>query len=102
MVTIEEIAVLIAGKLRGRLPAGTTLDASTRIEDLPLSSLQLADVVFKLEEDHGIELDAGRAADIKTLGELTALANDPLQVVAAGAVAVEDELGGEGGGPDDR
>lgn len=80
MITIEQVADAIRNELRGKLPAGITLDGNTRLKDLALSSLQTAEVVFTLEEDNGIEFDTARAADVKTLGDLVELANE-----AAGA-----------------
>ncbi len=80
MITIEQVADAIRNELRGKLPAGITLDENTRLKDLALSSLQTAEVVFTLEEDNGIEFDTARAADVKTLGDLVELANE-----AAGA-----------------
>jgi acyl carrier protein len=91
MVTVDDVSDLILQKLRGRLPDGMTLAADTRLEDLALSSLQLADVVFMLEEDNAIELDVARVADAVTLGDLTAVANDALLGAASGTP------GGEGG-----
>jgi acyl carrier protein len=74
MVTIDEVAGLVARQLRGELPDGTTLDEDAVISDLGLSSLQLTDLVFTLEEESGCEFD-GRVAEVITLGDLTALAN---------------------------
>ena len=76
MVTIDEVASLVARRLRGELPGGTTLNEDTVISDLGLSSLQLTDLVFTLEEESGCEFD-GRVAEVRTIGELTALANEP-------------------------
>jgi acyl carrier protein len=82
MITVDEVAGLIRGELRGKLPADTTIDESTRLEDLGMSSLQVSEVVFTLEEQHETEFDPARAADVKTLGELVALANDSLSAAA--------------------
>ncbi len=78
MITVDETAGLIRRELRGKLPEGTTIDEGTRMEDLGLSSLQVSEIVFTLEEDHGIEFDPARAADVKTLGELIALGNEAI------------------------
>ena len=75
MITIEEVSKRIRQELRGKLPAGVTIGESTTMEDLGLSSLQVADIVFELEEDYGVEFDPAKAADAKTLGDLIAVAN---------------------------
>jgi acyl carrier protein len=78
MITIEEIRQRVEHELRGKLPDGVTITESTAIEDLGLSSLQISEIVFGLEEDHGVEFDAALAADAKTLGDLLAVANQAL------------------------
>lgn len=83
MITVDEVADLIRRELRGKLPDGTTLDEATPLEGLGLSSLQISEIVFTLEEEHGIEFDAARAADVTTIGELVALGNE---TIGAGAV----------------
>ncbi|HEV3360916.1 MAG TPA: acyl carrier protein [Pseudonocardiaceae bacterium] len=76
MITVDEVAGLIRREMRGKLPEGTIIDESTSMDDLGLSSLQVAEIVFTLEEDHEIEFDPARAADAKTLGDLVALGNE--------------------------
>jgi acyl carrier protein len=76
MITLKDVAELIRPELRGELPAGMTLEEDTRLGDLGLSSLQISDIVFTLEEQHEFEFDAARAADVETLGELVSLANE--------------------------
>jgi acyl carrier protein len=76
VITIDEVAGLIRREMRGKLPEGTIIDESTSMDDLGLSSLQVAEIVFTLEEDHEIEFDPARAADAKTLGDLVALGNE--------------------------
>ncbi|WP_405160286.1 acyl carrier protein [Nocardia sp. NBC_01499] len=78
MITLEEIESKIKQKLKGHFPAGLVLTEDTPLEDLGMSSLQTAEVVFEIEEDYEIEFDPARAADVKTLGSLVALANDIL------------------------
>ena len=85
MITVDEVAGLIRRELRGKLDAGTVLDEGTRLEDLGLSSLQVSEIVFTLEEDHEVEFDAARAADAKTLGDVVALANEALAAQGAPA-----------------
>jgi len=79
MITLDEVGQLIRREMRGKLPQGATLDKNTRLEDLGLSSLQISEIVFTLEENHGVEFDAAKAADVKTLGELIAVGNETLQ-----------------------
>jgi len=78
VITVDEVAALIRREQRGKLDDATIIDESTRLEDLGLSSLQVSEIVFTLEEDHGIEFDPARAADVKTLGELLEVANEAL------------------------
>lgn len=73
--TVGEIADLVRKEMRGKLPEGVVLNEQTCIDDLGLSSLQLSEIVFTLEENHGIELDPARAADVRTLGDLVELGN---------------------------
>lgn len=80
MITVEEVTETIRREMRGRLPATTSIDESTVLEDLGLSSLQVSEIVFTLEEKHGFEFDAAKAADMRTLGELVTLANESLAV----------------------
>ena len=86
MITVDEVADLIRRELRGKLSADTVLDEGTRLEDLGLSSLQVSEIVFTLEENHNVEFDAARAADAQTLGDVVALANEALQAEGAGQV----------------
>lgn len=78
MITLDEVATLIRGELRGKLPADTTIDEATKLNELGLSSLQLAEIVFTLEEDHEVEFDPARAAGAETLGDLLALGNEAI------------------------
>lgn len=78
MISVEDVAVRVRRELRGKLPAGKVIDDDTRLDDLGMSSLQVSEVIFSLEEDHGFEFDAARAADVKTVGEVVALANESL------------------------
>lgn len=82
MITVEDVAARVRRELRGKLPAGKVIDDDTRLDDLGMSSLQVSEVIFSLEEDHGFEFDAARAADVKTVGEVVALANESLAASA--------------------
>lgn len=76
MITTDEVAGLVRQQLRNKVPAGVELRDDTKLENLGLSSLQISDIVFTLEERHDFEFDADRAADASTIGEIVALANE--------------------------
>jgi acyl carrier protein len=84
VITVEEVAQLIRKEMRGKLPADAVLDAGTSLKDLGLSSLQISEIVFTLEEDHEVEFDAASAANATTLGDVVALANLALSAQSAG------------------
>ena len=68
MITVDDVAVLIRREMRGKLRASTVIDEQTKLDDLGMSSLQVSEVIFSLEENHGFEFDAARAADVRTAG----------------------------------
>jgi len=78
VITIDEVVQLIRRQMRGGIPAGQVIDNNTKLQDLGLSSLQVAEVVFTLEDKHGVEFDPARAADAVTLDDLLALGNEAL------------------------
>lgn len=82
MITIEEMAGLIRQEMRGKLPKDVQIDDSTRLDELGLSSLQVSEIVFTLEDEHGVEFDPAKAADAQTLGELLALGNEAVLEVS--------------------
>lgn len=94
MITIEDIRERVGRELRGKLPDGVTITDDTVIEDLGLSSLQISEIVFGLEEDHDVEFDAALAADAKTVRDLLAVAN---QAIAAKEEAEIPATGHAGG-----
>jgi len=71
-VTLADVITLVRRQLRGN--ATREMGENTRLEDLGLSSLQISDLVFSLEEQYDLELDTARAAGIRTLGDVVALA----------------------------
>ncbi|MCM6779025.1 acyl carrier protein [Nocardia sp. CDC159] len=85
LITIDEVETLIRRQMRGKQPKDVVIDESTDFRDLGLSSLQIAEVVFSLEEAHEVEFDPARAADARTLGDLIRLGNEAI----AGAAVVE-------------
>lgn len=79
MITVAEVAELIRHEARGKLPEDVELTGSTRLEDLGLSSLQVSEIVFTLEERHEVEFDEARAAEIKTLDDVVSIANEAIE-----------------------
>lgn len=88
MVTIDEVERLIRERMRGKLPADTPVGADTVLKDLGLSSLQLSDIVFSLEETYDVEFDASKAANVKTVGHMVAVANEALAADGSGDPAL--------------
>ncbi|OLF09972.1 hypothetical protein BU204_32325 [Actinophytocola xanthii] len=77
---METLSDLIRREMRGKLPADVQIDETTRLDELGLSSLQVSEIVFTLEDEHGVEFDPAKAADAQTLGDLLALTNEVLEV----------------------
>lgn len=46
------------------------LSADTTVEELGFDSLSILDVLYGIEQEFGIELDAGDVMDLKTVGDL--------------------------------
>jgi acyl carrier protein len=86
-ITVEEVATLVKRAIRGKGANQVVVDESSQLGDLGLSSLQIAEIVFSLEESRGVEFDPARAADAKTVGQLIALGNAALKE-RAGRVAL--------------
>lgn len=74
MVTTEHVCELIRKKLGGE--AGIELSEATVLRDTGLSSLQIGDIVYTIEDEMEIEFDPSRAADVVTVGDLVALARE--------------------------
>lgn len=73
-VTVDDVVNLIKAKLNGRR-SPAVLDARSVLGDAGLSSLQIADIVYTIEDGVGVRFDPVRAADVATIGDLVALAN---------------------------
>lgn len=73
-VTIDEATAIIRSKLGARR-AQQEISASSKLDDLGMSSLEIADVFLALEDLVGYELDATAAADVQTVEELVAAVN---------------------------
>jgi len=80
MITIDMLAGLIRQEMRGKLASDVRIDETTRLDELGLSSLQVSEIVFTLEDEHGVEFDPAKAAEAQTLGDLLALTNEVLEV----------------------
>ncbi|MGK5637851.1 acyl carrier protein [Streptomyces sp. URMC 126] len=82
MITAEEVCARIAKKLGGKADAHV-LNADTAFDSVGLSSLQIADIVYSIEDDLDIEFDPSRAASVKTVGDLVRLAEETTSGTAA-------------------
>lgn len=80
MITIDMLAGLIRQEMRGKLSSDIRIDENTRLDELGLSSLQVSEIVFTLEDEHGVEFDPAKAAEAQTLSDLLALTNEVLEV----------------------
>ena len=72
MITMTEIEEQVRRSLGGRA-SGVQLSEMTSLQDIGLSSMQISEILFRLEEAHGIEFDTTRAAAVHTLGDLLLL-----------------------------
>jgi acyl carrier protein len=80
MVTIEQVLALAERQLGGKAPPGG-LSADTSLEEAGMSSLDVTELFFAIEEQVGTELDPTEAAGVKTAAELVDAVN--LQVTRA-------------------
>jgi len=74
----------ILGRLRGVLEESSTqpidwaaLSADTTVESLGFDSLSILDVLYGIEQEFGIELEAADVIDLETVGELIAVMTKP-------------------------
>jgi len=78
VVTLDEVIALARREMRGKARRDVVLDASCALTDIGLSSLQIAEVIFSLEEAHDASFADHLAANAKTLGDLVVLANQAM------------------------
>lgn len=78
MVTIEQITDLMRAKLSAAREADAALTETTTFEDLGVTSLELANFVFRLEDEFDVVFDPSMAADIKTIGDLVKVVNESM------------------------
>jgi acyl carrier protein len=79
LITVDEVCKMIRKKVRGKRAAELVLDENSVFADLGLSSLQIADLVYGIEDNLGMEFDPVQAADAKTIGDLVRLVNSTAQ-----------------------
>jgi acyl carrier protein len=76
VITLGEVASQVRRSLRGRAPdAGLAED--TVLADVGLSSLQISELLFRIEDEHDLEFDTARAARVRTLGDIVLLGAEP-------------------------
>jgi acyl carrier protein len=80
-VTVDDVVSLINSKLNGRR-SPVVLGPNSVLRDVGLSSLQIADVIYTIEDRLVVAFDPVKAADVVTIGDLVALAS---QTVTANA-----------------
>ncbi|WP_207935729.1 phosphopantetheine-binding protein [Actinomadura sp. KC216] len=69
---------MIRKKLRNKLPEDVELNGETELDGLGLSSLQIADIVFSLEDKYDFEFDLHEALGITTISGIVEVANEAL------------------------
>jgi acyl carrier protein len=74
-MSLGEVAAIVRGQLGAKLPDDAAVTESSTLKELGLSSLDLTEIYFAIEERVGTELDPTAAADVKTLGELVDVVN---------------------------
>jgi len=74
VINVAMVCDLIVKKL-GSKASTLTLDADTVLDSVGLSSLQIADIVYTIEDQAGIELDPRQAANVRTVGDVVDLVN---------------------------
>lgn len=79
LITAENICERIAKKLGSGKASKVTLDAGTELTAVGLSSLQIADIVYGIEDDLDIQFDQSRAMTVKTVGDLARLIEETMQ-----------------------
>jgi acyl carrier protein len=73
-VTVDDVVSLISSKLNGRR-SPVVLGPNSVLRDIGLSSLQIADVIYTVEDRLAVAFDPVKAADVATIGDLVALAS---------------------------
>jgi len=76
MSTFDEVVARV--RKQSRVGSSVKIGETTTLDELGLSSLQIADLIFSLSEDLEIEIDEERASQLRTLGEFAALLDEAL------------------------
>jgi len=72
-VDVKRTVVKILNNYSGVQYAADSLDSSLTLEQLNLDSLDLLEVIYALEEEFGLELEASELKHLDTVAELIAL-----------------------------
>jgi acyl carrier protein len=73
VVTLEVVTQQIIDLVRKDVDAPDFITAESSLQSQGLDSLKVMSLVFKIEEDYDIVLDAEDADDLRTIGDLAAL-----------------------------
>jgi acyl carrier protein len=81
LIDVDVVARMIRAQVGDKLPSEEPIEATTEFDDLGVSSLDVSEVFFAIEDEVGIELDPVPASDATTVGGLVEVVN--AQVCAA-------------------
>lgn len=70
LITIDDVRLMVHEGLKGSLSPDYDISETTRIEDLGLTSLQVAEIIMRIEDELDIDLDSTLLAAVQTVGEL--------------------------------
>jgi acyl carrier protein len=93
-ITVDEVSGFVAAQLGKRRPAGARFDADTSMEAVGLSSLDVTEIYFEIEERVGLELDPAAASDVKTIGDLVSVVNGLVAKHDGGALTTAAKTSG--------
>ena len=75
VITFEEVCAKIRKTVRGRGADTLVIEEDRSSPTWACPASQIADLRLRLEDSLNIVLDPARAADVRTVGDLVALAN---------------------------
>ncbi|ROO90828.1 acyl carrier protein [Actinocorallia herbida] len=78
MIVLEEVLDMVRKKLRNKLPADYEITGESDLDELGLSSLQVADIIFALEDKYEFEFDLAKALGIVSIKDVVAAANEAI------------------------
>ncbi|MGV9662714.1 acyl carrier protein [Nocardia niigatensis] len=70
LITIDDVRLMVHEGLKGSPSPDYDISETTRIEDLGLTSLQVAEIIMRIEDELDIDLDSTLLAAVRTVGEL--------------------------------